>query len=461
MKKKNKKIVRYRKPLQFHFSTALFCVIFLYIVIVIVQYVRADKIQIYQVSQGKIANNRSFRGLILREEEVHTAGASGYVNYFVREGSKVRVGATVCTLDQDGQFSEKLAELVDDLNGLSKNDQTKLKEQLTSLSLSYRDDAFYQVAEAKLELESSIVDYLYMAAAEDMEQKDESSMFQKETAVSSGVITYRSDGMEALTAESVSPTLFDESAYAQTAVKSGDQLQQGAPMYRLYTGRTWTVLFQMSAEDQAELADQKTLKIRFSDSGLETAGNFSVINDSEGNVYGQLILSNYATEYLTKRYLDIEILGKQVNGYQIPVSSVVTKDFFTVPENFLTRGGNSNAAGFYQKTYDSNGNESVQFVIPGFYAHKDGMYCISGAGLEAGSVLVKPDSNETYQLGQTVSMQGVYNVNKGYTQFDPIEILGQKEDFYIISPDTDYGVSIYDHIVLNGGLVERENQVIY
>ena len=86
---------------------------------------------------------------------------------------------------------------------------------------------------------------------------------------------------------------------------------------------------------------------------------------------------------------------------------------------------------------------------------------ISGAGLEAGSVLVKPDSNETYQLGQTVSMQGVYNVNKGYTQFDPIEILGQKEDFYIISPDTDYGVSIYDHIVLNGGLVERENQVIY
>lgn len=50
---------------------------------------------------------------------------------------------------------------------------------------------------------------------------------------------------------------------------------------------------------------------------------------------------------------------------------------------------------------------------------------------------------------------------KDITQFDPIEILGQKEDFYIISPDTDYGVSIYDHIVLNGGLVERENQVIY
>ena len=56
-------------------------------------------------------------------------------------------------------------------------------------------------------------------------------------------------------------------------------------------------------------------------------------------------------------------------------------------------------------------------------------------------------------------IQGVYNINKGYAVFKQINILYQNEDYAIISTGTTYGLSLYDHIVLQGDLV-KENQII-
>ena len=57
------------------------------------------------------------------------------------------------------------------------------------------------------------------------------------------------------------------------------------------------------------------------------------------------------------------------------------------------------------------------------------------------------------------TLQGVYNVNKGYAVFKQIEILYQNNDYSIIKTGTSYGISMYDHIVLQGNEVE-ENTII-
>ena len=73
---------------------------------------------------------------------------------------------------------------------------------------------------------------------------------------------------------------------------------------------------------------------------------------------------------------------------------------------------------------------------------------------------LKPNSNEYYVVGADMgTLQGVYNVNKGYAVFKQIEILYQNNDYSIIKTGTSYGISMYDHIVLQGDEVE-ENTII-
>lgn len=77
-----------------------------------------------------------------------------------------------------------------------------------------------------------------------------------------------------------------------------------------------------------------------------------------------------------------------------------------------------------------------------------------------GSFLIGTDSQERSQIGMSRTLQGVYNINKGYTQFRQINILYQNEEFALVEEGTSYGLTVYDRIVLNGEAVD-EDEVIY
>ena len=54
----------------------------------------------------------------------------------------------------------------------------------------------------------------------------------------------------------------------------------------------------------------------------------------------------------------------------------------------------------------------------------------------------------------------VYNINKGYAVFKQIDILYQNEEYSILKKGTDYGISLYDHIALEGDSIE-ENDLVH
>ena len=80
--------------------------------------------------------------------------------------------------------------------------------------------------------------------------------------------------------------------------------------------------------------------------------------------------------------------------------------------------------------------------------------------MSAGDLLIRTDSAEVYPVGQLESLKGVYNINKGYTVFRQIQILYENEEYCIVKEGTSYGLSVYDHIVLNAETVD-EDEVIY
>ena len=99
---KNKKIVRYRKPLNINVGMIIFAMIFVYLSFSVYTYLRRDHVQFYEVVEGSIVNNKEYNGILFRDETVENAPQTGYVNYYVREGKRAGAGSRVYSLDETG-----------------------------------------------------------------------------------------------------------------------------------------------------------------------------------------------------------------------------------------------------------------------------------------------------------------------------------------------------------------------
>jgi hypothetical protein len=177
--------------------------------------------------------------------------------------------------------------------------------------------------------------------------------------------------------------------------------------------------------------------------------------EKAGKYYLVLSLDDSMDRYAESRYVHIKIINNNISGLKIPNSSIVEKSFYTIPIDYALRGNNDDEIGFMVKTASSN-----ECISPTIYYETDEFYYVDNEFVSRGDTLIKPNSTDTYVVGSnTGKLKGVYNVNKGYAVFKQIEILYQNNDYSIIKTGTNYGISMYDHIVLQGDEVE-ENSII-
>ena len=132
------------------------------------------------------------------------------------------------------------------------------------------------------------------------------------------------------------------------------------------------------------------------------------------------------------------------------------EDFFVVPGEYITTGGNSSSNGVMIS--DGNGNATFQSV--GIYStSEDGEVYLSRDELKEGDILIRPDSTETFTVGAVKPLTGVYNINRGYAVFRKVTILCESDEFYIVQEGDSYGLSNYDHIVQDGSTVDPDEVV--
>ena len=87
-------------------------------------------------------------------------------------------------------------------------------------------------------------------------------------------------------------------------------------------------------------------------------------------------------------------------------------------------------------------------------------YYVDSSILNAGDTLYKLDSQETFTVSKRASLIGVYNINKGYADFKQINVLYNNEEYSIVKSNTQYGLSVYDYIVLDASTVV-DDELIY
>ncbi len=203
------------------------------------------------------------------------------------------------------------------------------------------------------------------------------------------------------------------------------------------------------------MKDRSSIRIKFKKDNTVANAPFQIL-EKDGTSYMVFSLSHSMIRFATDRYIEIELLLEEEKGLKIPNSAITKKDFFVIPMEYFQKGDNSSEEGGIKRKTSNTGKVSDDFITPDIYFATEYAYYVDGKELAAGDVILKPDSDETYEIGETAKLEGIYCINKGYAVFRQIHIIYQNAEYSIIRNGTEYGVSLYDHIALEGNAVTED-----
>ena len=461
-KRRPEKVTKYRKPININPGLIIFGVLFVYIVIIVVSYFRSEHITPYEVQTGSLAVNNTYVGVALREETIIPSDYSGYVNYYARENEKIANGSMVYTVDTTGKLSEMVNENTGDGSSLTDEDLSELKTEISEFSTGFEPQNFSDTYDFKFNIEGTVLklaNYKVLSSIDSLASSNLSDSISFGYAPESGVLVYSTDGYEGLTAETLTPELMDPANYAKSQFHSNDLIAQGDPAYKLITSEDWSIVIAIDEERAQELAEESYINVRFLKNNYTSWAAVSIMRQN-GGVYAKLDFNNSMITFATDRLIEVELLANSDEGLKIPNSAIVERAFYLIPTEYLTQGGNTGADGFIRETYLEDGTVSTEFVEATIYNSNDTEYYVDESIFNIGDYIVMPDSGEKYPISKQATLIGVYNINKGYADFKQVTILYQNEEYAIVKSNTEYGLSVYDHIVLKGDTV-NENDFIY
>lgn len=459
-----KKIVKYRKPLDINIGVVIFGIIFIYLIFNIFSYLTTEHIAVYEVGQGTIAENNTYNGLILREEKVFSSDYSGYIDYYIRDAAKTSYNNLVYSVDENGDVSGKMDTSAGEDAELDSEDYLALKDTIAGFAGSYQPAGFYQVYTFKEELEAQLMEVMNQKALDSLgdyvANAQSNQTFHLVNATEPGIVVYYTDGYENVTMDSFSPEMMNVLNYNKVSLKQNTEVQAGEPAYKLITSENWNVVFPVTETAYQRLAEDNVVKIQFKKDGISCWVNyeFQKIGDS---YYMILSLKDHMVRFASDRFVEIELLIDEETGLKIPNSAITEKEFFTVPKEYFSKGGDSNRNGLLVEQQDKSASDAMVFVETNLYNEtEDAYYIEENEQIKKGTVIRRPDSNETYTIRDTAKLSGVYNVNKGYAVFKQIDAIFQNEEYTIVRTGTSYGIALYDHIALEGNKIE-ENELIH
>lgn len=457
--KRNKKIIKFHKGSHLNIGIIVFLIIFIYMLYNIFQYFTTKQVAVYEVSQGTIAQNNTFTGLALREETIFNAESNGYINYYNKDATKVGVNTYLYSIDETGDFYHQVLEANEGQLFEQKESYQELEKTASEYVLSYSDENFYQVYSFKYDMEAALMEALSASNLSNLDgYNGNAATFHSYLAPQAGVVVYNTDGLEGTTVDTFSKDSFDQSKHVKNNLQAKDKVNAGETVYKLITSEVWDLILPIDKALAVDLAEESNIKVEFQKDGSTAWGSSKVI-DRDGSYYLDLTFQNSMIRFASDRYLDVKLLVSDTSGLKIPNTALTEKSFFVVPKDYVTKGGDSDGNGVLRQSISKDGKKTMEFTDVTVFQENEDTYYIDGSDLEKGDVLNKPDSGETMTLEQTASLQGVYNINKGYAIFRKVEILFQNEEYTIVNTGTSYGLSLYDHIALDASAV-KENQIV-
>ncbi len=462
MAKKQNKVKKYRKPINLNIGMLIFAVVLFYVIICIIMYFQTKHIVRYEVKEGFIATNNIYQGVIIRDETVVNTESAGYVNYFAYEGERVAKGDIVYTIDETGRLSEQLKAAASEENTLSDKELREFRSEIMNFMHGYDGEHFENIYEFKRSLQNTVLKLASGNMLKAIQTMGTGSgvggVINYCNAPVTGIVTYWTDGYEGMTADMVTGDIFDNKEYEKKQILNNELLAVGDAAYKLSTNENWSIVIPIDAERGAELGEEGYIKVRFLKNQYESWGAVKLLHNADGKTYLQLSFTNSMITFVGERFLEVELIVNEEKGLKIPVSSIVEKEFFLIGKDFVSESSTQGKYSVIRQCYLEDGTISSEVVVTDVYSYDEETeeYYVDASVLNAGDILHKPDSQETYTVSKRATLIGVYNMNKGYADFKQINILYRNEEYAIVKANTRYGLNVYDYIVLDAEAVSDD-----
>lgn len=460
MQNQTSNIVKYKKKKQLNIGVIIFGFILVYLVATIAMYITKPKISVYEVRQGSILKDTDYTALAIREEKVISSSKAGFVNYYIPNTSKVRLGTQIYSLSRE-PLELKPTTANKEL-ALSPEEQYEIYREIQDFSNRFKETKFEDTYLTKGNIEEVLQDISNQSRVDLIKTQLQDGILTDTKlygAKDDGIIVYSVDGLENIKIDTVTPEHLIRENYNKMEFSNNMQVKKGDSLYKLVTSESWKLYFEVSKETCRTLSGKKSVKVRFKEDEQVMWAGLKLKQES-GKYYATLSLENGMIRYVNDRFLDIELILEDETGLKIPKSAEVTKEFYVVPKTYITQGGNSNSEGVLRRTIDKKGKEITEFLITNIYYQNEEVAYLDPNAFSKSDILIKPNSNETFALKEKGKLKGVYQVNKGYAVFKQIQILCESDEYYIVKVGSDYGLSNYDHIVLDGKSV-KENDLVF
>ncbi len=465
-RRRRSKIVSVRRKRPINIDIVFFGAVAVYICVICYMAMNSEHIAGYEVNTGSLSVNHTYTGFAVREEKVCSAVTSGYVSYYAREGERVSGSSLIYTIDEKGDINAQIRQNAQSVD-LTDDNFSVLRGSIRSYMNEYDSMDFSRVYDFQTSLSGAVMDLMNQNMLDSLEDTGEDSMFSRVYANDIGILEYYTDGYEEVAVEDITEEMLDSSAYEKQNLKK-ELVQAGEQIYKLSLSEKWSLIVPLTEEEAVgfQQEERRFMEVEFSRDHTTAWAEFSIIH--VGAVpCARLDFNNSMVRFADLRYIEVEFQVEDETGLKIPNTAIVEKDFYLIPDKFLVE--NEEGKGFMKEVYDENGQADVEFVdMTLYYADEEDYYIdpkesdpVTGqTKMPIGTFLVEPDSEDRFQVGTSRTLQGVYNINKGYTQFRQISILYQNEEFALVEEGTSYGLTVYDRIVLNGEAVD-EDEVIY
>lgn len=430
-------------------GTIIFGAILVYILISIFIYATTKHVTTYQVTSGPLAQNQTYTAVALRTETLVTTNGEGYVNYYAQEGKKVRKNGIVYSLSPNTPETTGTTELSDE-------SLSKIRTSVARFAGSFDPSNFNDVYTFKYSLSGDILNYAGLDGTAATASIGTESVYMSDE---SGVIIYGTDGYEDVAADTFDASVFNQSAYQYTDLKSAEKVSVGDTIYKIITDDRWSIVLPLTSFQATKLESYETIRVKFLKDDASMTGSLYIL--TRDNVsYAVISFTTGMVRYASERFLDVELVTNSQTGLKIPLSAITTKEFYTIPKDFAVEVENSSEIGFLRQVTDSDGNATSEFINATIYASDDDSYFVDKEEFSDGDILIKEDSISTYTVEDVTALEGVYCINKGYAVFRRIEPIENNDEYCIVKTGTTYGLSLYDNIVLDSSTV-REEEILY
>lgn len=320
----------------------ILALVFIYAVYLVAKLVQ-NPTNTFMVTNGKISQEESDIGYIIREETV--VKGQNYKNGMVKiknEGEKVAKGDSVFRYYSSGEeeLKNKIAELDVEIQSLMQNEKSSFPSdaKLLESQIEKELDSIYGLNNAQKiqEYKKNINSYITKKAKisspsnsrlkELLRQREEyenrlTSDSENVNAPESGIVSYRVDGLESvLTTEDF--TKFNKSFLQDLKLKTGQTVASSEEVGKIINNYQCYIVFNSNTNEAKNSKVGDTIKIRVQNSDTLKASVENIIDEDDESKTITVKITNDVEKLIAYRKISFDIIWWDAEGFRIPNEAI-------------------------------------------------------------------------------------------------------------------------------------------